>query len=147
MTNKEKFLALVSKEETKTVERAKARLANKKYSKLSNLIAFEILERLDTLGWKQKDLAEKMGVSPQQVNKWVKGNENFTIETLVNLSEVLGVELIAVAPDKDQKLVDEIRFKYSEEYAVVITQKRLVPRITMNENTVYENPYALSIAN
>ncbi|MBE8720846.1 helix-turn-helix transcriptional regulator [Sphingobacterium pedocola] len=144
MTNKEKFLTLVSKEETKTVERAKARLTNKKYSKLSNLIAFEILERLDALGWKQKDLAEKMGVSPQQVNKWVKGNENFTIETLVNLSEVLGVELIAVATKKDQKLVEEVRFTYSEVYDVSVTQKRLVPRITMNENRVYENPYAIA---
>lgn len=147
MTKKEKFLALVSKEETKTVERAKARLAHKKYSKLSNLIAFEILERLDEMGWKQKDLAEKMGVSPQQVNKWVKGNENFTIDTLVNLSEVLGVELVAVAPKKDQKLVEEVRFTHSEEYAVFASQKRLVPRITMNEHTVYENPYAVSIAN
>lgn len=144
MTNKEKFLALVSKEETKTVERAKARLANKKYSKLSNLIAFEILERLDALGWKQKDLAEKMDVSPQQVNKWAKGNENFTIETLVNLSEVLGVELIAVATKKDQKLVEEVRFTHSEVYDVSVTQKRLMPRITINENRVYENPYAIA---
>lgn len=147
MSNKEKFLALVSKEETKTVERAKARLAHKKHSKLSNLIAFEILERLDELGWKQKDLAEKMDVSPQQVNKWVKGSENFTIETLVNLSEVLGVELIAVPPKKDQKLMEEVKFTYSEEYDVFMSQKRLAPRITMNENTVYENPYAISIAN
>jgi len=144
MTNKEKFLALVSKEETKTVQRAKARLAHKKYSKLSNLIAFEILERLDELGWKQVQLAKKMGVSPQQVSKWVKGTENFTIETLVTLSEVLGVELIAVAPKKDQKLVDEIKFKYSEEYTVFVTQKRLLPRITINKTTVYENLYALA---
>lgn len=147
MINKEKFLALVSKEETKTVERAKARLAHKKYSKLSNLIAFEILERLDELGWKQKDLAEKIGVSPQQVSKWVKGNENFTLETLVGLSEVLDVELIAVAPKKDQKLVEEVKFTHSEEYAIFVPQKRLVPRITMNENTIYENPYAIAIAN
>ncbi|WP_286856442.1 MULTISPECIES: helix-turn-helix transcriptional regulator [Sphingobacterium] len=144
MTNKEKFLALVSKEETKSVERAKTRLAYKRYSKLSNLIAFEILERLDELGWKQKDLAKKMSVSPQQVNKWVKGNENFTLETLVGLSEVLCVELIAVAPKKDRKLVQELRFTHAEEYSISITRKRLVPRITMNENTVYENPYAIA---
>lgn len=104
MGNKEKFLALVSNEEAKTVERARARLTRKKYSKLSNRIAFEILERLDALGWKQKDLARKIGVSPQQVNKWVKGNENFTLETLVGLSEVLGVEFIAVAPEKKKSL-------------------------------------------
>src|SRR5690606_20145582 len=96
MTKKEKFLALVSQEETKTLERAKARLGKKNYTKISNQIAFEILERLDELQWKQKDLAEKVGVSPQQVNKWVRGNENFTLETLGKLSEVLGIELIQV---------------------------------------------------
>ena len=47
MTNKEKFLALVSKEETQTIERAKTRLAKKSYSKFSNLIALEILEKID----------------------------------------------------------------------------------------------------
>ncbi|MFB5944226.1 helix-turn-helix transcriptional regulator [Albibacterium sp. RHL897] len=57
-----------------------------------------MLERLDELGWKQVHLAEKMNVSKQQVSKWVKGSENFTLDTLVRLSEVLGVDLIVVAP-------------------------------------------------
>lgn len=111
MTNKEKFLALVSKEETKTVERAKARIARKSYTKLSNEIAYEILERLDILKWKQKDLAEKMNVSPQQVSKWVKGNENFTIETLVNLGKILGTDLIHVG--KEEKVIQKVEIKIS----------------------------------
>ena len=53
MTNKEKFLALVSKEETRTVERAKERIARKNYTRLSQKIALSILIRLDELGWKQ----------------------------------------------------------------------------------------------
>ena len=109
MTNKEKFLALVSAEETKTIERAKARLAQKNYTKISNQIAFEILERLDELHWKQKDLAEKMGVTPQQVSKWVKGNENFTLETLGKLSDVLGIELIQVPRVKEPKCTVETK--------------------------------------
>lgn len=109
MTNKEKFLALVSQKETKTVERAKQRLKQKSYSKLSNQIAFEILERLDELHWKQKDLAEKMNVSPQQVSKWVKGNENFTLETLVNLSDVLGISLITIPEQKPLKWTAETK--------------------------------------
>lgn len=104
MTNKETFRALVSKEETQTRERAKTRLAQKNYSKLSNLIAFEILERLDELGWSQRKLAEKMDVSPQQVNKWVKGNENFTIATLTRLGEVLETELIQIPSRNEVKL-------------------------------------------
>lgn len=96
MKNKEKFLALVSKEETQTLDRAKTRLAKRDYSSITNLIAFEILERLVELGWSQKTLAEKMDVSPQQVEKWVKGEENFTLSTIGKLEEVLGIVLIQV---------------------------------------------------
>jgi len=142
MTNKEKFLALVSKEETKTVERAKARLAKKSYSKLSNQIAFEILERLDALQWKQVRLAEEMKVSPQQVNKWVKGNENFTLETLVKLSEVLGVELIGIAPKKSAKKGEEITIISSEEYTPSVPIKMPKPHIIFSDTSIYENQYA-----
>jgi len=37
-----------------------------------------------------------MNVSPQQVNKWVKGKENFTLETLSRLEEALGINLLAI---------------------------------------------------
>lgn len=142
MTNKEKFLALVSKEETKTVERAKARLANKKYSKLSNQIAFEILERLDVLNWKQVRLAEEMKVSPQQVNKWVKGNENFTLETLVKLSAVLGIELIQVASKQSANKVEEVTIISSQEYTPATSIKMPKPHIILKDTTMYENQYA-----
>ena len=35
-----------------------------------------------------------MGVSPQQVSKWVKGGENLTISTIINISNALGFNLI-----------------------------------------------------
>lgn len=142
MTNKEKFLALVSKEETKTVERAKARLAKKSYSKLSNQIAFEILERIDELKWKQVRLAEEMKVSPQQVNKWVKGNENFTLETLVKLSEVLGIELIQVTPKQSANTVEEVTIVSSEEYTHSVPVKMPKPHIVLSDTSIYENQYA-----
>ncbi|MDA3613915.1 helix-turn-helix domain-containing protein [Polluticaenibacter yanchengensis] len=100
LTNKEKFLALVSKEETKTVESANVRLAKKNYTRLSHKIAIAILTQLDVLGWKQITLATKMNVSSQQVNKWVKGNENYTLETLVKLGEIPGISLIEVPAEK-----------------------------------------------
>lgn len=132
MTKKNKFLSLVSKEETKTVARAKARLANKSYSKLSNLIAFEILEQLDELSWSQKKLAEKMNVSPQQVNKWVKGNENFTIATLARLGEVLGVELIQVPNRSEVKIKAAVKLPNSTfEYKIPESSPRITPVITM----------------
>jgi isoleucyl-tRNA synthetase len=41
----------------------------------SRNIAFKVLEKLDELGWTQKDLAEKMAVTPQYVSKVLKGKE------------------------------------------------------------------------
>lgn len=132
MTNKEKFLALVSKEETQTIERAKTRLAKKSYSKISNLIAFEILERLDELGWSQRKLAKKMGVSPQQVNKWVKGNENFTLATLARLGEVLETELIKVPTKSEVRIKTTVKLPNSTfEYKIPETPQPFTPRITM----------------
>lgn len=132
MTNKEKFLALVSKEETQTIERAKTRLAKKSYSEISNLIAFEILERLDELGWSQRKLADKMDVSPQQVNKWVKGNENFTIATLARLGEVLETELIKVPNRSEVKIKPTVKLSNSTfEYTIPVTPQPLSPSIRM----------------
>jgi len=131
MTNKEKFLTLVSKEETNTVARAKARLAKKSYRKLSTLIAFEILEQLDELSWSQKKLAEKMNVSPQQVSKWVKGNENFTIATLARLGEVLGIEIIQVTNSSEVKTKTTVKLPHKTfEYKIPERTERISPAIT-----------------
>jgi ribosome-binding protein aMBF1 (putative translation factor) len=62
----------------------------------SRIIAINILAQLRKLAMSQKDLAEKLQVMPQTVNSWVKGNSNFTIETILRIEEVLGVELIGV---------------------------------------------------
>lgn len=144
MTNKEKFLSIVSKEETKTVARAKARLAKKNYTKLSHKIAIAILMQLTELGWRQVTLASKMGVSAQQVNKWVKGNENFTIETLTNLSTVLGINLITVSTPKGQEKKEIIKYNSFEDYTVFANVKLLKPQITMSECMAYENNYQIA---
>lgn len=41
-------------------------------------------------------LAAIMNVSPKQVNKWVKGKENFTLETLSRIEETLKITLLAM---------------------------------------------------
>lgn len=141
MSNKEKFKALVSQEETNAVEELKARIARRSYTKYSKKIALSILIRLDELRWKQKDLAEKMEVSPQQVNKWVKGNENFTLDTLAKLSQILGVELINVVVKSTTSKSEEVKVTYSDDYSFTNITKVVKPEITMSEDSIYENNY------
>jgi transcriptional regulator with XRE-family HTH domain len=63
----------------------------------SQQIALEILEHLDANDISQRKFAEMMGVSPQLVNKWLKGKENFTLETIAKMEFMLDISLIQVA--------------------------------------------------
>jgi ribosome-binding protein aMBF1 (putative translation factor) len=69
----------------------------------SQAIAILILKTIKAKGISQKELAEKLGVSAQQVSKIVKGKENLTLSTISNLEQVLGVELIQI-PTNDYKI-------------------------------------------
>jgi transcriptional regulator with XRE-family HTH domain len=97
MTNKEKFLALTEKHDGATIERIKWRLANRSWIKRSQAIAIKILLKLEELGLSQKDLAAKMKVTPQYINKIVKGHENLTLDLLDKLEEALGIDLLVKA--------------------------------------------------
>lgn len=57
-------------------------------------IAITILEHLEAKGISQKQFATMMLVSPQMVNKWLKGNVNFTLETISKMEFVLGISLL-----------------------------------------------------
>ena len=95
MTNKENFLSLVSLENEETKEAIRFRNENKAWLYESKRIAVKVLKALKALSMSQKDLAEQMGVSPQYVNKLVKGKENFTLETLIKLQSILNISLLA----------------------------------------------------
>lgn len=91
---KEKLEALSSKNPSTWKADAKARKDNRKWIRKSAFIAIRILSELKLRGITQKDLAERMKLSPQQVNKIVQGNENLTLETITKVEEALGITII-----------------------------------------------------
>lgn len=58
---------------------------------------------LDEKKMTQTDLAEKMGVSRQQISKIVKGHENLTFETIDKLEKALNIKLITIAGEPKPK--------------------------------------------
>lgn len=92
----DKLQQVVSKEPAKWHEDSEFRLKNKKWLKRSQAVAFKVLRTLRTEGLSQKDLAERMNVSPQQVNKWLKGKENFTFETVTKIEDALNIQLMSI---------------------------------------------------
>jgi len=93
----EKFLALVSDETSGFEKKALWRKANKNWLDKSALIAIKILRAITDQKSSQKELADKMGVSAQYVNKIVKGSENLSLETISKLEVALGIQLIEIA--------------------------------------------------
>lgn len=71
---------------------AETRQFVRRYSQL----VVRIGEILETRGWSQKDLAEKMGKKPSEISKWLSGEHNLTLRSLAKLEVELGEELIQI---------------------------------------------------
>lgn len=94
-------------------EKVEWRKANKDWLRKSSAIAFRILDVLDEKGWKKNRLAQELGVTSQQVSKYVKGEENFKLETISKLEKVLGLELVTTLQN-DEEVVQKGTWKYVE---------------------------------
>lgn len=81
---------------TTWLEDAKWRQANADWLDLSSAIAIKILRFLREHKITQKELADRLGFSPQYLNKIVKGAENLTLETICKIQKALGITLIEV---------------------------------------------------
>lgn len=96
------FKKLVSKElaSDKIVKDVLFYEENKEWLDRSANIAIKILSTLrhnrkeNRFPNTQKDLAEIMNITPQQVNKMVKGTENLTLETISRVEKALDIQLI-----------------------------------------------------
>lgn len=68
---------------------------------MSFAIVDRIHEILTTKGWKQKDLADKLGKSEAEISKWMRGTHNFTIDTIVAIEAALGESILKVVCSKE----------------------------------------------
>ena len=82
------------------------------WRKYAQQVALEVLFTLEAKGLSQKGFAQMAGVSPQMVNKWLKGDTNFTFETVSKIEATLGISLVNIKSQSPQKKTEESeRFK------------------------------------
>ncbi|HWK07517.1 MAG TPA: helix-turn-helix transcriptional regulator [Puia sp.] len=68
-------------------------------------LAAKIYAGLKSKGWKSLQLAEALNLkSPSLVSKWLSGTHNFTVDTLVDIQQVLGIKLIDIEPLENEHL-------------------------------------------
>ena len=92
----EKMAALATGEQSGWLKDAQWRIENQGWLRRSQYIALKILRTIRERKMSQKDLAELIGVSPQHVNKIVKGKENLTLETISTIEKALGIVLLEI---------------------------------------------------
>lgn len=144
MTSKEKYLKRIAGQETDAIKEAKERVENRSWLRESKKLALRILIRLDELEWTQKNLSSKLEVSPQYVNKLLKGNEKFGFDIIVKLQEILDLPIL-YSYKKKENLEDKKSKEFSSFGTLIIadfTNNRskvsqymeLAPIIEMNSN-------------
>jgi ribosome-binding protein aMBF1 (putative translation factor) len=94
-TNLHKLDELTSNKSSGWLEKANWRKANASWLDVSSKIALRILRALRERDMSQRDLAEKMGVSPQYINKILKGSENLSLETISTFGKALSIDLFS----------------------------------------------------
>lgn len=92
-----------------TIDRFRQELAHTESRKKSQLVALKILRTLRTRGMSQKQFADQLNVTPQQVSKWVKGSENFTFETIEKIEKALGIILIDVVHNRQVPVLTKVK--------------------------------------
>jgi DNA-binding Xre family transcriptional regulator len=147
----EKIAAIASKEPSSWLEDTRRELENKTWLRRSQSIAVKILRTLRTRKMTQKQLAEMIGVSSQQVSKIVKGRENLTLETIAKLEKALRIVLMEI-PDYsismpiNRTVPKEYVSTFNDSATRTFTKKCLTPyeqRSVSMENS--ENKYSLAV--
>lgn len=97
MNRNEKIKHLTATTPSTWKEEATKRAANRGARRNARKVALLVLEALATQKLTQTELAERMSVSRQQVSKIVKGEENFTFETIDKLERALDISILQIA--------------------------------------------------
>jgi ribosome-binding protein aMBF1 (putative translation factor) len=92
--NIERFLEVVSDEPSEWLNTAAQRQLDRNWLLRSAEIAVRVLSALEDKNLSQKQLAVLMGVTPQYINKVLRGRENLSLETISKLETALGIVLI-----------------------------------------------------
>lgn len=100
-----KLNAILSNKKSNWKGKAEWRLKNKHWLKHSRRVAIELNETLKERKMTQKQLAELLNVSPAQISKIMKGQENFTFETISKLEQALGINLIFQEENPKEEII------------------------------------------
>ena len=103
--NLDKLAEIAKPRSEKAKNMAQTRKDSREWLRMSQDIALSLHYYLRKANMAQKDLAEKMNVSPTYIGKLLKGQENLTLETICKLQIAIGQELVSTSLPYEYKEV------------------------------------------
>lgn len=94
--NLDKLSAMAKSRSEEAKQITQKRKENREWLRMSQDIALSLHYYLRKMSMTQKELAEKMGVSPAYVGKLLKGQENLTLESICNIHKAISQDLVSV---------------------------------------------------
>lgn len=102
MSNIEKLNKLAVEDHSNWLGEIEERIRNRDWLDLSADIAMKVLRELRRTGRSREDLAKEMGITLEEINTILSGNENLDIKTIFNLGKAMDMELIQIKVDKPE---------------------------------------------
>lgn len=81
------------------IEARRAKVPNETRQRVN--LSFLIVDRIHSIlterGMRQCDLARMLDKKESEISKWMRGTHNFTIDTITQIENALGVKILQVA--------------------------------------------------
>jgi len=112
------------------------------------LIAAKIADAMKEKGWRKTDLLKAVKKeNPSIITKWLSGTHNFTMDTLVELENALGINLLNIAKPEIQVVTyyqsvhQESPTTCNDDFLVELLKN---PKRPVPTNSIHSNPKAFS---
>jgi ribosome-binding protein aMBF1 (putative translation factor) len=69
------------------------------------LLAAKIDDAMKAKGWRKGDLAREMQKQPSVITRWLSGTHNFETDTLFELEDKLGINLVNIGEKRNEQVL------------------------------------------
>lgn len=113
--DKNKLMEVATPLSDESRSRMRQRKKDRYWKAVSAAIAAKVRRQLKVSGTTRVKLAESLEVTPANITRYLSGETNFELKTLVELERALNMEIInrSVIPEEDKRpIIIEVRYDY-----------------------------------
>ena len=90
---------------------------NKDWLNYSAKVAIKLNKALRDQNMSQKEFSKKLGISAQQVSKFLRGRENLTFQSIAKFEKVLNIKLVSIISENEiQQMINDAVMDYHRKW-------------------------------